>query len=232
MARRIRLAGVVLAVAALSFEVACEKRAIVANSGSATAKPLAPVSTEPGWAEYRMAADGFTISLPPDWRQVDMDPKTFDRITNEVVRQKPELRPMFANLREQIAAGCRFFGFDMPSAKTGFATNVNVICFHLRPGDTLDSVVADNLAQMEGLSTISKPIAHERIMSSGGDRERLRYLLTTRTANGQDSTKSVTQYFLAKGKNGFALTLVTLPDQAAKYAQVSEKIATSFRLTE
>lgn len=230
MTCRIRLAGGLIALAALSFELACEKKAVVTNSGSETAKQLAPVSKEPGWAEYQMEAEGFTISLPPDWRQVDMDPKTFDRITSELVRQKPELRPMFASLRQQIAAGCKFFGFDLPSAKTGFATNVNVICFRLRPGDTLDSIVAENLAQMGGLSTISKPITHERIISSGGDRERLRYLLTVRSANGQDSTKSVTQYFLANGQNGFALTLVTLPDQSAKYTQVFEKIATSFRL--
>jgi hypothetical protein len=205
--------------------VGCRKR--TADTGNVM--PVPQTQGESGWPVYEVKSEGFAIELPPDWRQVDMDPKTFEAHFNEALQQNPEMAPMLANVRQQVAAGVKFFGFDQKTMGTGFATNVNVIRLPIPPGTTLDSAVAATIKESEALPGAIKPVTHERVKSANGDRERVHLKLTMKMANGQSQTVASTQYLLVSGNNAFAITLTTLPDKEATYTAIFDRIGQSFR---
>ncbi len=49
--------------------------------------------------------------------------------------------------------------------------------------------------------------------------------------SGQKATLAITQFVLMKDKDGYVVTLTTLPENEAKYAPTFDKIGESFRLT-
>jgi hypothetical protein len=175
--------------------------------------------------------EGFSLALPPDWRRFDMNPTTFDQQLQEALKANPELQPVFANLRQQIAVGVKFFGFDQPGAKTGFATNVNVLRLRTPPGTTLDALVADCVKHMPLLPGIRQPVAHERLRTSAGECERFRYKMSMQVSPGQTRVLAITQFLFATPTDGYTVTLTTLEDREQQYAETFEKIGRSFRFT-
>jgi hypothetical protein len=211
------------------FGTACSKRGAAPDTSPGKILPVPQVKTESGWPLYEVPAEGFALALPPDWRQFDMNPATFEASIQETMKQNPHFEPMLGNLRQQLTAGIKFFGLDEATLNTGFATNVNVLRIRLPPGGTL-TAVADTVRQMESLPNFIKPIVHERLKMATGDRERLRCKLTMQMPTGQTVTLACTQFVLVKGNDGFAVTLTTLQEHEAKYAETFDKIGNSFRI--
>src|SRR5262249_23621941 len=120
------LVCVFVVICIMSVGTACRKRGPGTNS-TGTILPVPQTTTEAGWPLYEVPAEGFALSLPPDWRQIDMDPKTFEAKFSELARQNPEFEGMRENMRTQIKAGIKFYGLDSTTQRTGFATNVNVL---------------------------------------------------------------------------------------------------------
>jgi hypothetical protein len=229
MTRTIWFAGAFAAIVMISFGTGCKKLGGATTDVSATVRPVPSARSDGGWPLYTISAEGFELSLPPDWRQIDMNPKTFEATMQQLLQQNPALAPMLGNLRQQLQAGCKFFGLDPESAKAGFAVNVNVMRNPLPPGGTLDSIIPDVVRQLESLPGAAKPITQERIKSPSGDRERLHYLLTMRIPNGQNLTVAITQYVLVKDKDLFTVTMGAKPDEKAKFTQIFDKVGMSFR---
>jgi hypothetical protein len=192
--------------------------------------PVADAKDENGWPLYEVKTEGFALSLPPDWRQFDMNPATFEAKLKETLTRNPQLESLLGSLRQQVASGVKFFGFDEASMKTGFTTNVNVLRLPVPPGRTLDMEVMAAVKQMESLPTVAKPIFHERLKMTTGDCERLRYQMTMKLPSGKDVSLAITQYVLIKDNDSYAVTLTTTSDQEAKYTPTFEKIGQSFRL--
>ena len=213
----------------MSFGTACSKRDPATDTSPGTIRPVPEARAESGWPLYEVPAEGFALALPPTWRQFDMNPATFEAKFQEALKQNPQLEAMLGNLRQQIAAGIKFFGIDEPSMKTGFATNVNVLRLPVPPGTTLDTAVADTLMQMESLATVTKPIAHERVKLAAGECERLRCKMTMQMPTGQAVAIASTQFILVKGNDVYVLTLTTLSDRDARYTPTFEKIGQGFR---
>ena len=212
----------------LSLGTACKKRAAT-DTSLGKVMPVADDKDDNGWPVYEVSSEGFALALPPDWRQFDMNPKTFEAKIQETLKQNPQLGPMVGNLRQQLTAGVKFFGFDMATAGTGFATNVNVMRAPLPPGTTLDTAVADTVRQLESLATVTKPVAHERLKMATGDRERIHCKMTMKSPTGQNFALTTTQYITLRGSDGYVVTLTTLLNEDAKYAPTFEKIGRSFR---
>jgi hypothetical protein len=182
-----------------------------------------------GWPLYEVKAEGFALELPPDWRQIDMNPATFETKMKELMKQNPQLEPMMANLRQLLAAGFKFYGLESATIGKGFTTNVNVIKQRLPAGATLDAGVADAVRQLEGLPTVAKPVVRERVQMPAGECERLRVKMTMQAPSGQAVALATTQYLFVKGGDVYSLTFSTLQDREAGYAPTFEKIAQSFR---
>jgi len=214
----------VVAVLAVVGVAACNKRASTDTSIGKT-MPVPSAKDPSGWPVYQVSGEDFSIALPPDWRQIDMNPQKFEAGMQEAIRQNPQMQAMAGNLRQQMTKGVKFFGLDQTTIGTAFATNVNIIRVPLPPGGTLDSIVSESLRQYESLSNVTKPVNHERL----GDRERLRVRMSMNMPDGQTQTLANTQYILVHGKDAFVVTLTTLPDQETKYTATFDKIGQSFR---
>src|SRR5437763_16870392 len=104
VARFLFVPGIILV---LGFGAGCKRRV---TAPPATIMPVATTRDDGGWPLYEKPAEGFAVALPPDWRQIDMDPKTFEGKLKEVAQQNPQIQGMAANLRQQIAAVDKFFG--------------------------------------------------------------------------------------------------------------------------
>ena len=221
------LIGVMLAV---SLGAACRKSGSATAYANITTLPVPEAKSEAGWPVYELPAEGFALELPPGWRQFDMDPKTFEAKFKEAMKKNPQLEPMLGSLRQQIAGGVKFFGFD-EAMQGGFTTNINVIRLPLTPGENLDSAVADALTQYANMPSVIKPVTHERLTMATGDRERIKVKMTVNSATGQQITIATTQFILTKDKNGYSVTLTTTADQESKYAATFDRIGRSFRFS-
>ncbi len=186
---------------------------------------------EGGWPLYEVKAEGFALSLPPDWRQFDMDPATFEAQFRKIAERSPELGQLLGPLRQQVAAGVKFYGVDAATVGTGFGTNVNVLRLPLPPGQTLDAVAADAVAQYDALPNVAGPVARDRVSGPEGGRERLRVRLSVTNPAGKTDTLAFTQYIAARGGEVYTVTLTTLASQESKYAQTFDRIGRSFRFT-
>lgn len=127
----------------LGAGTACRKRGTATDVAAGKTLPVSETKCETGWPLYEVAAEGFAVELPPGWRRFEMDPKTFEAKFQDTLKQNPQLEPMLANLRQQVAAGVKFFGFDVATKGPGIATNVNILVLPVLPGGTLDSTAAD-----------------------------------------------------------------------------------------
>jgi hypothetical protein len=192
--------------------------------------PVPEARDDNGWPYYEIKREGFALSLPPDWRQFDMSSENVESMLGEMLAKNPELSTMLTGLRQQIASGVKFYGFDPADARTGFGTNVNVLHMPLPPGHDLDTLVAESIQQIKSLSTIVKPVASERIVVRGQERERIRYRMSMRGPNGRNNLLAFTQYVAIDDSSYYVLTLTTMPDREAKYASTFDQIGRSFRL--
>lgn len=221
--------SIILGVAFLVFLSACGQREEIKETSQGIAPSVSITKTEDGWSLYEISSEGFALALPPDWRQFNMDPATFDATMKATLRTDPQLKTLLGNLRLQIKSGVKFFGVDEATIHSGFATNVNILT--VRSGGSLDAAVADTLKELGRQAAIAKPIKQERIKVLAGDCERFRYNLTMKGPMGKPIILSINQLLVTRGEMGNVITMTTLPEQEAKYADIFERIAQSFRYT-
>ena len=205
---------------------------------TATPRPTstAPVATptlEAGWVLYEKPADGFAIALPPTWRQIDMDPQTWQASLDAIKAQNPDLAPLLeGQTRSLLEAGIKFFGFDLaPEAlATGVATNVNVLIQSLPAEVSLDFYVQLNVGQLENMPSVVKPVEHRRVQFADGEAEELRYAMNMVAPSGAALTLWTDQYLFVREKQVYVVTCTTSKDAASQYAETFAKIGQSFRL--
>jgi len=191
--------------------------------------PIPDDRDEKGWPFYEVAAEGFGLALPPDWRQFDIDPNRFQATYDKTMANNPELAPLMTSARQQIAKDVKFYGFDTANVGAGFATLVMVSRHPLPAGQTLDTVVEETLRMMDDVPDIAKPVTHERQTLASGERERLHYYLSRRSSKGDSKALANMQYVMVDGNNCYIVTMTTLRDQEDKYAKTFDGIGRSFR---
>jgi hypothetical protein len=191
--------------------------------------PLPEARAENGWPVYELQEEGFALSLPEDWRQIDLNPEKFEANISEMLKRNPEFKPVIDGFQKQIASGVKFIGINQTTMTTGLATNVNVLRLPIPPWMTLDSVVEETLNQMGNLSTISKPIFHERVKIAGVEVERLSFQITINNPV-QKIVQSMTQFVMFSDGEVYFVTFGTLSNRQEQDAPIIEKIAKSFRL--
>jgi hypothetical protein len=209
--------------------IAC-KRKTTLDSSVGTVKPVSEEKDENGWPLYSVPEEGFALALPSHWRQIDMNPKTFESGFQKTIQQNPQLNDMLGNLRNQVVKGIKFFGFDETTMRSGFATNVNVLHLRLPGQTTLDEAITNNLMELDSLSIVKKPFAHDRVKLVAGDAERFHYKMEMESANEPSRTLDSTQFLYVTGNECYYITMVTSPDKYEKYKSDFNIIGQSFRL--
>lgn len=201
---------------------------------TSTAAPASASTVDPSWTVYEKPDIGFSVALPPSWKQIDMDPATLDASLKVVKEQNPEMAAALeGQARNLVLSGIKFFGFDLApeSTSAGFATNISVLKQSSPAAVALDVYVQANVGQLENLSNVTKPVNHRRARLAAGEAEELRYTMNVNASAGQSMSLRLTQYLLVKGKDAYVITLTTTAEQGDKYAPTFEKIGQSFKLT-
>src|SRR5262245_27250848 len=99
---------------------ACSKRRPMPDTSLGTVQPVPPAKTDSGWPLFEVPAEGFALAIPPDWRQFDMNPATFEPKFREALKHDPQLEALYPSLRQQMVAGNKFVGFDVATIGSGF----------------------------------------------------------------------------------------------------------------
>ncbi len=222
--------GVVCAIVVLSIGGGCKKKNS-ADTELGKTQPVPEAKDESGWPVYQVASEGFSLSLPPDWRQIDLDPAKWENTTKDLGEKNPQLKSMFSGVRQQIGNGIKFFGFDQNSASTGFATNINVIRVPVPAGITLDALIEQSKAQYQVLPGVQKPIEQSRVKSKAGDCARFQVTMVMNGPNNTQFKFTTTQFVFLKDDKCFTVSIATKPESVSKYISTIDHIAQSFQFT-
>ena len=148
----------------LAVCTACScKRAAPANSPIPAVLPIPEARDEKGWPVYEVQTDHFALALPPNWRSIDMSPEGFESRLQETLNQNPEHAKALGGLRQQAAAGIKFFAFNPATVRSANRTNLNVLHVTLPVEQDLDTAVANTLRKLESVPNVIKPVTHERV---------------------------------------------------------------------
>jgi hypothetical protein len=217
-------------VLVLLFVVGCNKSQPT-SSVFGKLQPVPETKDESGWPVYQVTAQGFSLSLPPDWRHIEMDPATWEAKSKEILQQNPQLEQMLAGFKQQMTAGIKFYGFDEGTIGTRFGTNINVGLLAVPAGATLDTIVAQTMVQYESAPGVLKPVEQKRLKTKAGDCARIQFKMTMNTPNKGQMTMALTQFVFFQNDKCFVVTGTTRLESEAKYAATFEKIGQSFRFT-
>jgi hypothetical protein len=215
------------AIFLLLVAVGCNKRQAPGPRGTALQVPTK--TAENGWPLYEKPADGFALTLPPGWKQYEMDRKWLEAALKDEGKRDPAMVNLLRGLEAQLAQGVRFFGIDESTLPSGFATNANVLKEPFPGIASLDASADLSLRQLDAWPSIAKPINHARLRIQGGEAERLHYVRSMTMPNGQAVNLAITQYLLVHGNDSYTVTLTTLDKSAAKYESTFDQIGQSFR---
>jgi hypothetical protein len=185
---------------------------------------------ENGWPLYEQSADGFALALPPDWVALELNAAALDQALELGIRSNPDFQVIERQIRQQIAAGIKFMGMDKAGVQSGSPANVHIMKTALDAGASLQNAVDGILEELNGMSTIERPIARERVTLKAGQGERLRYILPVKRPDGRPVRAAIIQYVLAPGKDLYVITCTTTADQVERYQPTFEAIALSFRV--
>jgi hypothetical protein len=94
---------------------------------------------------------------------------------------------------------------------------------------TLEAGVTESVRVLEGLQGVAGPVARERLTLAVGEREQERYRMTITDPRGRRAAVAITQYMAVSEGSFCIVTLTTLPDQEAGYAQTFDGIGRSLR---
>jgi hypothetical protein len=193
-------------------------------------RPVPDARAENGWPVYEVSTEGFALAIPPDWRELEIDPEKFEANRQAMLKQNPHLKALFGDPRQKLAAGIKFYGLDESSIKTGLMTSVNVIRSPSPPWTTLDSAVADVVKHLENLPTGSMQFSHNRVKMATGEGEKFRCTTTMLAPAGHTIVVASTQFVFVAGTSVYVLSMVTSAGREAECAAIFEKMGQSFRL--
>lgn len=188
-------------------------------------------SLQAGWTRFDKKADHFSLALPPTWRQIDMDPAKLDESLAKLSEVNPAMgAALTPQIQSLVASGVKFFGLDpdVELAKTGFATNLSAIVDKIGPKVDFEASLRANVAQIEAVDVVVKPVQQTRLKIGGRDAARLRYEMVL---NPEAEFKVVTtQYLFVAGGHSIIFTFSNLPTQTAHYEPTFAAIAQTIRI--
>jgi hypothetical protein len=211
----------------------------VATSANASSSPNAAVTTstesvplDSGWVRYTKAVEGFSLALPSEWLQFDVNPTAVDSVLKKMADDEPALKSMLTDqLRSAAATGLKFFGFEMPHDLTSreFAL-VNVMQSSVPSELPLETLGTNLRGQYNEMSTVVKPVKLERIRLPAGEARRFTFTQNRLDGTGKTQEIVLTQYLLLNGSGYPVLLSFGAPaSQAEIDAPIFEEIAQSFQ---
>lgn len=177
-----------------------------------------------GLATYDVAAFGFSIGVPSDWRVVSADEALDDEVLDSIRENDPELAPVIEQIGTEDSP-IKLFALA-PEPDEGFTTNLNVVVIEDVPsGTTREDYFAASARQVEDLA--ESEVEQERVDLPAGEAFVLRY---EHSLGGATQPLAALQYVLFENEVGYTLTYTALASAAERHTAEFERSAQSFRI--
>lgn len=204
---------------------------LLVYGSSISAQPSAS-SSEEGWNLYKKPSDGFSIALPPTWREIETGPQTPGSASRLFKELNPEVsRILEWQERNMMERGVVFLAYDWPP-KPEFFASVGIQKRDLPVDFRLDDLVKLTLSTYERIKFIEKPISNRRVNLGGSEAERLQYRLNMTLPTGEAVTLDMNHYLILKGLSLYQVLFSATAKQAQTFTPIFEKIAQSFQWVE
>jgi hypothetical protein len=190
---------------------------------------------ENGWTRYEVLAGGFEISLPPDWKHLDLTQESFDDILEAAGENNPALEAFLASgsIRSLVAAGLKFMALDLSveSLSANAITNVNVLTVELPVEIPLATLLEASIQQTQQLFQGAN---YQQDIVQIGDLEAglLTYEAELVNVTGEPQDTVFHQYLILVGQTQYVITFTGPLDLYEENVPLFEEIAESFVLTE
>src|SRR4051794_35169109 len=92
---------------------------------------------------YQPAGQNYSVSIPPSWKSLDLQPATLEAAMSSVVKADPQLATWLTpHVQQLVANGVSFIAIDAGTGvlDSGFATNLTVAAYPLPAALPLDTV--------------------------------------------------------------------------------------------
>jgi hypothetical protein len=199
------------------------------GGGDDSGKASGPVAIPAGWTRHDLASEGFTLGLPPGWR--DIPPGEVEPALDELRADNPELADLVeGQLQGSLSQLVRFFAFDTeaPSLAEGFATNANVVVEPLQVDVTFEQYLEANVRQLRQVPNVTVTVRDDTLSLPGGRSAVISSVFELKSPEGLKQV-DVTQYVFLKGRRGFILSMTTTPAHQSAYRTTFDQIARTFK---
>lgn len=197
-----------------------------ATSASAAAE------TPADWKRFEVAGEGFTVNLPPEWEQVDMNSSDISKSVGDILARTGNINENLQSQVESMAAsGVKFFGFDVSESGTtnGITTNINVIKQSIGAKVPLDAIEQANLQQIKDVLKVEN-IESTRVSLPAGEAIKLVYSPEMQVSADQKIQTALTQYIIVADTDMYVVSMTAAPEKAETYAPVFEQIGQSLEI--
>lgn len=190
---------------------------------------------ENGWSRYEVSEGGFAISLPPDWRHLDLTQESFDDILEAAGENNPALETFLSSgsVRNLVAAGLKFMALDLrsESLSANTITNVNVLTIELPVEIPLETLLEASIQQTQQLFQGAN---YQQDILQIGDLEAglLTYEAELVDVAGESQSTAFHQYLILVGQTQYVITFTGPLDLYESDVPLFEEIAESFVLIE
>jgi hypothetical protein len=225
-----RLSAAVLAALCVCLASACGEGG--ADENARADEPAAERAEQPQSAdrlvEHTVESAGFALSVPSGWKTISADDALEEGTLVRLLADNPDLET-YRDVFEDPSSSFKFVAAD-PTAKDGFATNVNVVVTSV-PASVTPEQYADAIgSEIGSLASVEGEVAQGQTFLPAGPAQRLEYRMRLSYA-GAEQTVATTQYGLLVGGKSYVVTFTTLPELARDNAARFAEIARSLRIT-
>jgi hypothetical protein len=195
-----------------------------------TPAPLPAAKGGAGWTNLKKPALGFQISLPPGWKDVSYDSRTWQATMGALTESNPELTTLLSTF---LAGGGVLYGFDTATTRISTTLPTGVIVSRQPVGTirSLDLLTALVLSMAGVADTVEQPVAHRRVALNAGVAEEITLRLTAKLPEtGAPIELFQTHYLMLIDDTFHALSFTTTADEAQEMLPVFHRIAQSYTL--
>lgn len=189
---------------------------------------------EAGWTRYTVEAGRSTITLPPGWQSLDVDPAKFETGLATILDNNPNLATVLEGARRAIQNGVKFYAMDVASGNSadGSIAYVSVLRLTGTSPLSLDQVVKSALDALNTMQGAATDVVRERIVVDAEAVETVSYRIAVSIPSGGNTLVRITHYILVRGRDGYSIACGVPDSRISEYSAICQKIGQSFDLTE
>jgi hypothetical protein len=179
---------------------------------------------------YQPVGQNYSLTVPPTWRSLDLQPATLEAAMSSLVKADPELGTWLTpRVQQMVAKGVSFIAIDegAGSLDSGFATNMTVMAVPLPYPMSVDSMAALSVSQMKNVPGLVQPVQYRIVPTSSGPAAVIdsSMMLPNVVTAGR-------QYMWVTDSTAYIMTFTTTSDQWSARAPIFDTIAESFQASQ